>query len=1646
MKLPTLALKLLVAVACLLLGGCTTLLGEFSIDTNQGPNGGGSGNNPIGMQGDIVIMPTKGLITSEQGGKATFSVVLKRKPMAPVAISLKSSNALEGTVSPGVLTFTEWNFNAPQIAQITGVDDDQPDGPQTYTIQTSPAESNDGTYSGFKPIDPEVTNIDDDTAGFTLMPTEGLTTTESGGEAKFTIQLNHAPTADVSITLTSDKPNEGAVSPAMLTFTSVNWMAPQIVTVTGVNDDAKDGAQIFHVVTGNAMSADTNYNGLDVPDEEVTNLDNDTAGVLLNPAKGLLTYENGPMASLTIALASPPSSNVTISLESDDTSEGVVSPTDVTFTPLNWMAPQIISVTGADDAAADGNQIYHVVPKITGSDDPDYAVLSPPNAEVTNIDDDSASFTVMPTAGLMTGEDLSSATFTVVLNSRPKGDVLFDVVSSRPEEGVATPNALRFTEVNWNAPQVVTVMGVNDDVADGSQAYVVRVKPRPSPDTADGDYALLIEQDVSLVNVDDDQPGVTVTPLNGLTTTESGGTATFTVRLNSQPKAEVTIGLSSSNGAEGTAWPDSLKFTAENWKAPQTVTVRGANDSMADGNQPYRIITQNAVSGDAGYNGLDVPNVEVVNIDDDSPGIRVSPTNTTLFTNESGGTATFTVVLNSQPSANVSFNLTSSNTGEGTVSPGGLTFTKDNWNAPQTVTVKGANDDSYDGAQRYRVQFSTIMSADGNYAGDRVKPLDVNCVNIDNDSAGITLKNATNLKTTERNAGTATFQVVLDSKPTAPVTIGISSSRTSEGTVSPMSLVFTQANWAALQTVTLTGVDDKFADGSQQYFVIFAPAQSQDQNYAGKVPPNGNVTVTNVDDDSPGVIVTAAPGIATSEQKTSATATFTVQLQSQPTSDVTIPLTSSRPTEGTVSPISLTFTGQNWSAPRTVTLTGVNDDIQDGDQPYSITFGPVSSTDPNYNRINVPDLAVVNKGNDTAGIVVSAISGDTTEKGGTATFTVALLTQPTADVVVNLDSSNKMEGVASPAQLTFTGVNWASPQTVTVTGVDDKIQDGNQPYTIDLAPAKSKDGNYQDKDPADVSVINKDDDTAGITVSKISGNTSEDGRSATFTVVLDTRPSATVTLTLLSNDESEGTISDSMLMFSTVDWGSPKTVTVTGADDQSADRDQPYSIVFGAAKSADKNYDGKQPASVSVVNLDNDTAGIVVSADKGTTSEDGDSFTFTVNLTSQPSANVVIPISSSDVEEGTVNVPSLKFTTTNWASKQSVTVTGVNDQQIDGSASYTVVIGSPDTTDATYAEIDPLDVAMVNIDNDSAGFIVTPASGHTTEGGGTTTFTVKLRSKPSADVTISLKSSDSGEGTLTVKNVVLTPSDWDTAHQVTIHGEDDDAEDGPQPYSIITGDAESADLNYNGHAVPDVDVINDDNDTAGYTVSPASGHTNEGGGSATFTIVLNSEPTDDVVIPISTSNAQEGKATATSVKFTMANWKTAQTVTVNGVDDSVADGSVEYQIQLGKPTTNDANYAALDPPDVTLTNDDNDSAAFSIDPPDMNVTGESASAAVVTFKVALTSKPKSPVVIPLSSSNETEGVIASPMNATLTFTAANWSTAQSVTVQGVDDEVVDGDQMYTIQLGPPQTMDPEYAALGPQKLNLINADDDAAAQ
>ena len=169
--------------------------------------------------------------------------------------------------------------------------------------------------------------------GFTVLPTTGLITTESGGTAAFTVKLNRQPTADVAVSVSSSDTEEGTVSPASLTFTSQNWDNLQTVTVTGVDDNVIDGDQNYTVKLAAAVSDDPFYNNLKPDDVAVMNRDNDGNHA---PEADLQTLSTDQDQSLSITLTGrdQDNDNITYSVTADP-QHGVLtgSAPYLTYTP-----------------------------------------------------------------------------------------------------------------------------------------------------------------------------------------------------------------------------------------------------------------------------------------------------------------------------------------------------------------------------------------------------------------------------------------------------------------------------------------------------------------------------------------------------------------------------------------------------------------------------------------------------------------------------------------------------------------------------------------------------------------------------------------------------------------------------------------------------------------------------------------------------------------------------------------------------------------------------------------------------------------------------------------------------------------------------------------------------------------------------------------------------------------------------------------------------------------------------------------------------------------------------------------------------------------------------------------------------------------
>ncbi|MGB5676410.1 MAG: DUF2341 domain-containing protein, partial [Gammaproteobacteria bacterium] len=130
-------------------------------------------------------------------------------------------------------------------------------------------------------------------------------------------------------------------------------------------------------------------------------------------------------------------------------------------------------------------------------------------------------------------------------------------------------------------------------------------------------------------------------------------------------------------------------------------------------------------------------------------------------------------------------------------------------------------------------------------------------------------------------------------------------------------------------------------------------------------------------------------------------------------------------------------------------------------------------------------------------------------------------------------------------------------------------------------------------------------DADGVYMQRFGLATTEDGDSATFQIVLESAPTANVTIPISITDGTEGTLSLGSVTFTAGDWNVPQTVKVTGIEDLINDGDQRYQVVFGAASSADPNLDGLTLGSLTITNVDTPNQAPSSTADTYTVDEDG---------------------------------------------------------------------------------------------------------------------------------------------------------------------------------------------------------------------------------------------------------------------------------------------------------------------------------------------------------------------------------------------------------------------------------------------------------
>ena len=214
---------------------------------------------------------------------------------------------------------------------------------------------------------------------------------------------------------------------------------------------------------------------------------------------------------------------------------------------------------------------------------------------------------------------------------------------------------------------------------------------------------------VITVTFDPDKPRVVLVP--GAPSIAEGGSGNATTLKATLPRAvstATTVTLAASPAGTVAFGSPTLTIPANATESPP-VTVTAVNDDIDAPEDAVVTLSGTTAAGAAANPPI---SVALTVTDDDVKGITASPTEVSV---DEGGTATFTVRLDSEPTADVVIQV------DGLAdkvrsSSGRLTFTPQNWSTPQTMTVTGKEDDDYDDERvRWTVEVAEVLSAGSGY-------------------------------------------------------------------------------------------------------------------------------------------------------------------------------------------------------------------------------------------------------------------------------------------------------------------------------------------------------------------------------------------------------------------------------------------------------------------------------------------------------------------------------------------------------------------------------------------------------------------------------------------------------------------------------------------------------------------------------------------------------------------------------------------------------------------------------------------------------------------------------------------------------------------------------------------------------------------
>ena len=702
-----------------------------------------------------------------------------------------------------------------------------------------------------------------------------------------------------------------------------------------------------------------------------------------------------------------------------------------------------------------------------------------------------------------------------------------------------------------------------------------------------------------------------------------GGSGSYTVVLDTEPTAEVTVLVATPSASELSLDETSLTFAPATWSMPQTVTVRAAEDADAMADDPVTL-THAVRGGD--YEGVPAAAVELTIIEDDAPTLAVAGGTAA----EGAGAIEFAVTLSLASSSAVTVEYATSD-GSATAgadyqwTAGTLTLPPGTMEAAIRVPV--VDDDVDEADETFRLLLSQALHAaigDGEAAGE-IADDDLPVVEIAADRAAV------------EEGGTAAFTLTRAGDLSGPLTVPV---RVAERGVFladgvPSAATFAAgAATAALEAATTEDAVDE-ADGA-----VTAAIPGDASHRVGA---RARAVVTVADNDVRGVRVsTTALTLPEGEA-----GTYTVTLETEPTGEVAIRMKTVSE-ELTVAPSMLSFSPMTWDAPQTVTVRAVEDADAVLDPAVTLTHA-VSGGD--YEGVPASPVEVTIIEDDAP--VLAVAGGAAAEGVGWIEFAVTLSLASSSEVTVEYATAGGTARAGEdfePAAGTLTFPAGATAATIRVRVVDDDVDEAAETFTVRLSHAV----NAAVGDGEAFGEIADDD----LPVVEIAADreAAEEGGTVTFTLTRagDLTGRLTVPVGVTQEGEYLSGTAPSSVAFAA---GAATAAFAVATEDD--DRDEKDGAVT-AEIPGDASHRVGASARAAVAVADDDVRGVRLSATSLTVAEGGRAV-YTVVLTSEPDAAVTVAVAVRPGTDLTVVPPVLSFSPMAWDAPQTVTVRAAED-------------------------------------------------------------------------------------------------------------------------------------------------------------------------------------------------------------------------------------------------------------------------------------------------------------------------------------------------------------------------------------------------